>query len=174
MSLWRERSLVFMSPCSWKTKSLPPNGLSRCLRQLRICLQCRKPRFDPWVGKIPWRREKLPISVFLGNPLDRRVWRATVYRVAMNQTWLNNNTHPKQIAFPFMFSLICTYIYQKKKKKNLREGCVCVCVCTRACLSASVLFVPIFQMRKLRPRKMKWFFYWNAACVWPGPASRLC
>ena len=26
------------------------------LRQLRICLQCRRPRFDPWVGKIPWRR----------------------------------------------------------------------------------------------------------------------
>ena len=23
----------------------------------RICPQCRRPRFDPWVGKIPWRRE---------------------------------------------------------------------------------------------------------------------
>ena len=23
---------------------------------LRICLQCRRRRFDPWVGKIPWRR----------------------------------------------------------------------------------------------------------------------
>ena len=30
----------------------------------RICLQCRRPRFDPWVGKIPWRRERLPTSVF--------------------------------------------------------------------------------------------------------------
>ena len=25
----------------------------------------RRPRFDPWVGKIPWRREWLPITVFL-------------------------------------------------------------------------------------------------------------
>ena len=28
-------------------------------QQLRICLQCRshrRPGFDPWVGKIPWRR----------------------------------------------------------------------------------------------------------------------
>ena len=24
----------------------------------RICLQCRRPGFDPWVGKIPWRRER--------------------------------------------------------------------------------------------------------------------
>src|SRR5574340_114065 len=28
------------------------------------CLQCRRPGFDPWVGKIPWRRERLPIPVF--------------------------------------------------------------------------------------------------------------
>ena len=26
------------------------------LRQERICLQCGRPGFDPWVGKIPWRR----------------------------------------------------------------------------------------------------------------------
>ena len=28
-------------------------------------LQCRRPGFDPWVGKIPWRRECLPSPVFL-------------------------------------------------------------------------------------------------------------
>ena len=26
--------------------------------------QCRKPGFDPWVGKIPWRKERLPTPVF--------------------------------------------------------------------------------------------------------------
>ena len=30
-----------------------------------ICLQCRGPRFNLWVGKIPWRREWLPTQVFL-------------------------------------------------------------------------------------------------------------
>ena len=30
----------------------------------RIRLQCRRPGFDPWVGKIPWRRERLPTPVF--------------------------------------------------------------------------------------------------------------
>ena len=35
------------------------------LRQSRICLQCRIPRFNPWVGKIPWRRDWVPTVVFL-------------------------------------------------------------------------------------------------------------
>ena len=30
----------------------------------RIRLQCGRPEFNPWVGKIPWRREKLPTPVF--------------------------------------------------------------------------------------------------------------
>ena len=35
------------------------------LRQYRISLQCVRPGFDPWVGKIPWRRAWLPVPVFL-------------------------------------------------------------------------------------------------------------
>ena len=31
-------------------------------------LQGRRPRFDSWVGKIPWRRNRLPTPVFLGFP----------------------------------------------------------------------------------------------------------
>ena len=31
---------------------------------LRIC-RCRRPRFNPWVGKIPWRRKWQPTPVFL-------------------------------------------------------------------------------------------------------------
>ena len=30
----------------------------------RIRLQCGRPGFDPWVGMIPWRRERLPTPVF--------------------------------------------------------------------------------------------------------------
>ena len=28
-------------------------------------LQCRRPGFDPWVGKIPWRRKWQPTPVFM-------------------------------------------------------------------------------------------------------------
>ena len=31
----------------------------------RVCLQCRRPGFDLWVGKIPWRRAWQPTPVFL-------------------------------------------------------------------------------------------------------------
>ena len=38
-----------------------------------ICLQCRRPRFDPFVGKIPWRSEWQPIPIFLpGKPRGPR------------------------------------------------------------------------------------------------------
>ena len=39
-------------------------GLSWWFRWWRIHLQCGRPRFDPWVGEIPWRRERLPTPVF--------------------------------------------------------------------------------------------------------------
>ena len=37
--------------------------LSLRLSWQRICLQCGRPGFDPWIGKIPWRRERLPTPV---------------------------------------------------------------------------------------------------------------
>ena len=34
-------------------------------QMVKICPQCRRPGFDPWVGKILWRRAWQPTSVFL-------------------------------------------------------------------------------------------------------------
>ena len=48
----------------------------------RICLQFRRLRFNLWVGKVPWRREWLPLQCScLENPTDRGGWRATVHGV---------------------------------------------------------------------------------------------
>ena len=41
-------------------------GLPWWLRQLRICLKYGRPGFDPWIGKIPWRRA----WQLRGNPLQ--------------------------------------------------------------------------------------------------------
>ena len=35
------------------------------LRQWSVCLQCRRPGFNPWVGKIPWRRKWQSTPVLL-------------------------------------------------------------------------------------------------------------
>ena len=48
----------------------------------RDCLQHRRLEFDPWVRKIPCRREQPHTPVLcLGNPMDRGAWRATVHGV---------------------------------------------------------------------------------------------
>ena len=52
-SLEFKATLLHMECCPW------------WLRQQRICLQCRRPGFDSWVGKIPWRREWQLTPVFL-------------------------------------------------------------------------------------------------------------
>ena len=35
----------------------------------KICLQHRRPGFDPWVGKIPWRRKRLATLIFCPREL---------------------------------------------------------------------------------------------------------
>ena len=35
-----------------------------------ICLQFGRPGFDPWIGKIPWRRERLPTPVFWSGEFE--------------------------------------------------------------------------------------------------------
>ena len=44
------------------------NWASLVAQLVRIHLQCRRPRFDSWVWKIHWRRDRLPTPVFLGFP----------------------------------------------------------------------------------------------------------
>ena len=44
---------------------------------------CRRPRFDSWVRKIPWRSDRLPTPVFLVFP-----WAQLVKNLpAMRETW---------------------------------------------------------------------------------------
>ena len=54
--------------------------------------QCKRCEFNPWVGKILWRRKWLPTSVFcLENSMDRGVWQAIVHGVI--KRWPQLSTH---------------------------------------------------------------------------------
>ena len=60
-------------PCNYLGKISAPISLSWWPRWYRIHLQCGRPGFDPWVGKIPWRREWQPTLVFLPGEFHRQV-----------------------------------------------------------------------------------------------------
>ena len=50
-------------------------------------LKGRRPRFNPWVGKVPWRRKWQPTPVFLsGKSHGQRSRWATAHGVSKNQT----------------------------------------------------------------------------------------
>ena len=48
--------------------------------------ECWRPRFDPWLGKIPWRRAYQPTILFLPR---ESAW-TPVHRVTKSRTWLSN------------------------------------------------------------------------------------
>ena len=51
------------------------------------CRRHQRHRFDPWVGKILWRRAWKPTPVFLpGESMDRVAWWAKVHRVT--KSWI--------------------------------------------------------------------------------------
>ena len=51
-------------------------------------LQCRRPRFNPWVGKIAWLRKWQPLQyICLQNLVDRGAWWSTVHGVTKSQTY---------------------------------------------------------------------------------------
>ena len=56
-------NLAYISQLNSVTVSWVP-GLPLWLSWQKILLQCGRPGSDPWVGKIPWRRERLPTPVF--------------------------------------------------------------------------------------------------------------
>ena len=68
------RSIYFFWPCHMACGILVPDqGLNLLPLQWGFpgssageesTLQHRRPQFDSWVGKIPWRRERLPTPVF--------------------------------------------------------------------------------------------------------------
>ena len=91
----------------------------------KICLQCARPGFDPWVGKIPWRRERLSTPVFwpgefhgLYSPWDRKE-SDTTEQFSLHFTRLVIAFLPrsKQVSFTFMASVtICSDFGAQKNK----------------------------------------------------------
>ena len=71
----------------------------------------RKLGFDPWVGKMPWRRVWHPLQYScLENPMDKGPWRATVCWVSKSQT-LTHDIIACMHPLYNIYMCICVYIY---------------------------------------------------------------
>ena len=98
---------------------LPIDKCASLLAQLvRICLPCRRPGFNPWVKKIPWRRKWQPTPVFLawGNPMDRGAWLATLFlcidcwrRLSYLFLLFFGTLHSDACIFPFLLCFLLLF-----------------------------------------------------------------
>ena len=90
-------------------------GLPWWLRWWRICLKCRRPGFNPWVGEIPWRRKWQPTPVFL--LLDHAEWKwwewSRLVRYKLN--WLSSPCSlPISLRLPGGTGLVHGYTWLKE------------------------------------------------------------
>ena len=112
----------------WLFISAPGEGIYRFPRWLsgkKSTCQWRRHRFYLWVRKIPWRRRKQPIPVFLPRKSHGQRSLVTGHRVTMTQTRLSMHIlcgcvfHPLYLPSkggeaPNQFQLL-----RKRKRRNL-------------------------------------------------------
>ena len=83
-SIWELVSIFLSRHTLWV-------GASLWLSGYRICLRCKRNKFDPWVGKIPWRRKWQSTPVFLpGKPHGQRKLVCYYLWVPKSQTQLSD------------------------------------------------------------------------------------
>ena len=71
----RNGPTVTLNRSVYYTLVIPQWRLPWWLSSKESACQGRRRRFDPWVGKIPWRRKWQPTPGFLpGKPIDRWAW----------------------------------------------------------------------------------------------------
>ena len=99
---------------------------SEVAQQWKIYLQCRRHVFNPWVGKIPWRKQEScnPLQYSCPeNPTDRGAWRATVQGVARVAHDLATKPplSPPYIQYPNLPTCLNIPFTGKKKKSYILQ-----------------------------------------------------
>ena len=126
-------------------------------------LQCRRPEFYPWVGKIPWRRKWQPTPVVLPRESHRQRSLAGYSQWARERPRVGHDLATKPLdhtpelwplnSFPLMD--MHTYVQQK--------------VCTGMIIAALIIMAPNWKLSKC-PSTIEWIkiltvFFWRAT-VW--------
>ena len=109
-----------------------------------ICLQCRRPGFDPWVGKIPWRRQWQPTPVLLLRKFHG--WRSLVDY----SPWGRKVSDMTERLHSLSLSTLCIYLCMS----------LCVCnLCITKCLLMKLLLREVYIV----------YFFVKSYVVWSLP-----
>ena len=57
--------IIYNAKLNCKSKLQCKSGSDGKKTTKKICLKCRRPGLNSWMGKIPWRREWPPTPIFL-------------------------------------------------------------------------------------------------------------
>ena len=88
-------------------------GASLVTQMVRVCLQCRRPEFNPWVRKIPWRRKWQPTLVFLPGKShgQRSLVGYSPRRVTKSWTQLDSIFKSRDITLPTKVHLVKAMVF---------------------------------------------------------------
>ena len=136
-------------------------------------LQCRRPRFDPWIGKIPGggNGNRVQYSC-LENPKDRGAWRATVYSSpwgrSVGHNWVIN-------TFPFTWPSFFNFVLAVQISHKQSSLCMCrPSVFRLACLNFwlvpkvikfTFVFVDLLMQKLTRVSVLAQFLFLSC-CSW--------
>ena len=79
---------------------------------VRICLQCRRPRFFPWVGKIPWRRKWQSTPVFLPGKSHRQRSLVGYTPWSHKESDMTERLTLSLLPFPLEATFLCLRCYE--------------------------------------------------------------
>ena len=93
-----------------------------------ICLQCGRPRFDPWVGKIPGEGNGDPLQYScLDNPMDGGAWWAIQFMgsfVDVGNLISGSSAFSKPSLYIWKFSV---HILLKPQFSSVAQSCPTLC-----------------------------------------------
>ena len=100
-------------------------SFSLVVRQQSICLQCRRPGFDPWVGKIPWKRKWQSTPVLL--PGKSHGWKSLVGYSPWDRKELDMTEQLSFFSFSWCWSIECigkpAYLHHISSLGNTPQPC---------------------------------------------------
>ena len=98
----------------WLFQLLETSGASLVAQMVKICPQYRRPEFDSWVRKIPWRSEWLPTPVLLPREFHVQrslagysLWSHKDSDTTEQHTHTHTHTHTHSTSGSLQHSLAC-------------------------------------------------------------------